>query len=202
MVDMGSVCGRYHKPAVVVCCCTSVQQCSVGLGGPDELVIATSYTNTSAMHCHHQQAKTLSLLSKRMSIPEQDQLAENTTTNHLSSSSSYINHYRRTSEDDHIQQCEQVGQDELVIAAAAVSSDNCYSQDYAHTIVCRYCREEVNSCYYEEHLVSCLATYQCVQGDCLDKIVQVVGRQVRSSSDNSFVVNCIAVQEMYEVYIK
>ena len=50
MVNMGSVCGRYYKPVVVVCC-TSVQ-CSVGLGGPDELVIATSYTNISAVHCY------------------------------------------------------------------------------------------------------------------------------------------------------
>ena len=33
-------------------CCTNVQQCSVGLdkqAGPDELVIVTSYTNTSTM---------------------------------------------------------------------------------------------------------------------------------------------------------
>jgi len=52
MVDMGSVCGRYYKPVVVACCCTSVQQCSVGLdeqAGPDELVIAT---NTSAVQSH------------------------------------------------------------------------------------------------------------------------------------------------------
>ena len=56
MVDMGSVCGRYYKPVVAVCC-TSAQQCSVGLdeqAGPDELVIVTSYANTSAMRCYQQ----------------------------------------------------------------------------------------------------------------------------------------------------
>jgi len=83
----------------------------------------------------------------------------------------------------------QVGQDELVLAA---SSHNWYSHDYIHTTVCRYCREEANGCFYENHLVNYLESNKCGQGNCLivDKMVQVT-----SSSDNGFIVNCVAVQE-------
>ena len=118
------------------------------------------------------------------------------TTKDQPSSNSDINNKETGKDDldDHIQQCKQVGQDELVIAA---SSYYWYSHDYIHTIVCRYCREEVNSCYYEDHLVSCLVSYKCGQGDCLvvDKMIQVIGRQVTSKDD--FVVNCVAVQETF-----
>ena len=55
MVDMTSLYGRYYKPVVMVCCCTGVQQCAVGLDEqvePDELVIATSFAITSVVRYH------------------------------------------------------------------------------------------------------------------------------------------------------
>jgi len=54
MVDMGSVCRRYYKPAVMVCCCTGIQQCLDEQVKPDELVMATSFAIASAVHYHHQ----------------------------------------------------------------------------------------------------------------------------------------------------
>ena len=194
MVNMCSVCGRYYKP--VACCCTGVQQCPVGL---DEEVEPDKLASYASVHCHHQLASTYSsLLVKNISKPEKNQLDLHggSTKRDQPSSSSDINNKETVKDDlgDHIQQCRQVGQDELVIAA---SSYNWYSHDYIHTIVCRYCREEVNSCYYEDHLVSCLVSYKYGQGDCLvvDKMVQVTERQVTSKDD--FVVNCVAVQETY-----
>jgi len=54
MVDRGSVCGRYYKPVVMVCCCTGTQQCLDERVKPDELVIATSFAITSAVRYHDQ----------------------------------------------------------------------------------------------------------------------------------------------------
>jgi len=187
MVDIGSVCGRYYKPVVMICCCTAVQQCPVGQEEQDELVIATSYAITLAVHCHQRLGNILDI-----SKPKQNQFSfpGSSTKRDQQSSGSDISS-KETGKDDHIQQCKQVGQDELVIAA---SSYSWYNHDYIHTIVCRYCREEVNSCYYKDHLVNCLESNKCGQGECLvvDKMVQVT-----SSSDNGFVVNCVAVQESF-----
>ena len=189
--------------------CTCIQECPAGhdkQAGWEELVIPNSYPNIQ----HHQGTrcsmdKTVSKLLK-----------DDSTKREQPSSSSDINNKESDKDDldDHIQQCKQVGQDELVIAA---SSYNWYSHDYIHTIVCRYCREEVNSCYYEDHLVSCLESYKRGQGDCLvvDKMVQVTGRQVTGrqvtgrqvtgrqvtgrqvTSKDDLVVNYVAVQETF-----
>jgi len=180
-----------------------IQQCTIEEDGQDELVMATKTLKILNDYCPTE-IVTSKPLKDKPSPPE-----SSTINRYRPSSSSSISHYIRTSEDDHIQQCKQVGQDELVVAAAAASSDNCYSQDYTHTIVCRYCREEVNSCYYEEHLVSCLESYQCAQGDCLDKMVQAVNNKhsqttrghispdTRDNGISEFVVNCTATEESF-----
>jgi len=152
--------------------------------GRDELVIPNSYPNIQR---HHKtQCSTNKTVSKLL-------IGSDSKRDQPSSTSGASN--RETGKDDlddHIQQRKQVGQDELVIAA---SSYNWYSHNHIHTIVCRYCREEVISCYYEDHLVNCLESNKCGQGHCLvvDKMVQVTGRLMTLSSDISFVMNCVAV---------
>ena len=197
MVDMGSVYGRYYKPVVMLCCSTGVQQCPVGPDEQGEPVTATSCTITLAVHCQCLLANSCFDISKlepnQFGFPggSKDQTSSTSDTNNRETSKHDL--------DDHIQQCKQVGRDELVIAA---SSYNWYSHNHIHTIVCRYCREEVNSCYYEDHLVNCLEGNKCGQGHCLvvDKMVQVTGRLVKSNSDKFFVVNCVAAQETQYIH--
>ena len=47
--------------------------------------------------------------------------------------------------------------------------------------------------------MNCLEGNKCGKGHCLvvDRMIQVVGRQVMTNSDKSFVVNCVAAQETY-----
>jgi len=61
MVDKAGVCRRYYKPVVMVCGCTGVQPCAIGLDEqvePDELVIATSFAITSVVRYHDRIAHT------------------------------------------------------------------------------------------------------------------------------------------------
>jgi len=166
--------------------CTCIQECIVGQVGWDELVIPTNYPTIQYRHrtpCSMN--KTASKLLIGSSQRDQPSSISDTSNNEID----------KDNLDDHTQQCKQVGQGELVIAA---SSYNWYSHNHIHTIVCRYCREEVNSCYYEDHLVNCLESNKYGQGHCLvvDKMVQVARRQV-TSKDNGFAVNCVAVQETF-----
>ena len=170
--------------------CTCIQEYTAGQDkqvGWGELVIPTSYPNIQRHH--KMQCSTNKAVSKLLigSDSKRDQTSSTSDTSNRETSKDDL--------DDHIQQCKQVGWDELVIAA---SSYNSYTHDHIHTIVCRYCREEVNSCYYEDHLVNCLERNKCGQGHCLvvDKMVRVAGRQV-TSKDNGFTVNCVAVQETF-----
>ena len=161
MIDMCSVCARYYKPVVVACC----QQFPI-----------THYCMDKSVSQLHNNIQDVFSLSDSKSKERLSYIEAIASIGQTVSGICCI-------EKCPIGQAEQVGRDELVIAA---SSYNWYSHDYIHTIVCRYCREEMNSCYYEDHLVSCLESYKCGLGDCVvvDKMVQVTGRQVTGRQVN------------------
>ena len=187
--------------------CTCVQQCPDGLDKQDELVILTSHSKTSKIHDHLRTHCSMERTASKSLHDEQNKLSlkeSSTAKRDQPSFSSNINDKESGKDDlnDHTQQCKQVGQDELVIVA---SRYNWHSHDYIHTIVCRYCREEVNSCYYEDHLVSCLESYKCGQGDCLvnnrdsQKTRGCILPELVTTKHGhcEFVVNCTATEESY-----
>jgi len=183
--------------------CAGIQQCSDEPYKEDELVIATSHPKTSAMHdqgaCY-----SMERTASKSFQDEQSKLnlTESNTVKRDQPSPTSDTSNKETGNNDHIQQCKQVGRDELVIAA---SSYTWYSHDHIHTIACRYCREEVNSCYYGDHLVNCLESNKCRQGHCslnnrhnkttrgyiLPDIVAT------KHGVHEFVVNCTAMEESF-----
>ena len=111
------------------------------------------------------------------------------------------NSYNSLADDDDDQltlytcrQCCTVGQDELVIP----KHRNCsLSSDSNHTIVCRYCREEVKYCYYNDHLARCsehCEHYRCGIGN-TRRHYNHDHRSCSLEEISSSVANCTAVQE-------
>ena len=92
-------------------------------------------------------------------------------------------------------QCCTVGHDELVIPKLhnwSLSSNN------EHTTVCRYCREEVNSSYYDHHLVTYWRKHQFKdrqQGLCYQQGKKYCPGETRQFMDYNFSVNCTPVEE-------
>ena len=98
-------------------------------------------------------------------------------------------------------QCCTLGSDEMVVPKFhnwPLSTDN------SHTTVCRYCREEVKNCYYDQHLVKCVEHWKEEHG-CALKRTQTYSHdqankhysseETRHINDYNFTVNCTAIQE-------
>jgi len=104
-------------------------------------------------------------------------------------------------------QCCTVEQGELVIAKQHNWSLSSHSD---HTIVCKYCREEVKKCYYDDHLVRCSeclmdCRFNC--GNCsisckkvkqhyrgCEAAIEYVSEEETQHIGYNFTVNCTAVE--------
>ena len=98
------------------------------------------------------------------------------------------------------EQCNTHGKHELVFPKSYSQS---LSTDNNHTTACRYCREEVKNCYYDQHLVRCSESLKNYRPSCEGYSLQWkaerecrTDRELKAMENNvhQFIVNCTAVQ--------
>ena len=180
MDNMFGQCNFYAKPVVVTNCHPHQQQCpfdSYSMNNDEDEVFDSKQEDVSDSEMKSDQ---LSLYSEWISDEE--------------TSSDYNDYNSYNSLDDDqlttlhtCRQCCTVGQDELVIPKHHNWS---LSSDSNQTIVCRYCREEVKNCYYNDHLVRCLAEWKKLH--CRSNQQR---QETREFTERDFSINCIAIQE-------
>ena len=115
--------------------------------------------------------------------------------------------YNSLDDQSAVDTCRTIGHDELVTPTHHKSLPS----DSEHATVCRYCREEVKNCYYDNHLVRCseyLLECKFGRGNVLIPCKKIrrqyqeceaaKGLNTEEETEHNvynFVINCIAVQE-------
>ena len=199
MDNMLGQCNLYAKPVVVTNCHPHQQQCpfdSYSMNNDEDEVFDSKQEDVSDSEMKSDQ---WSLYSEWISDEE--------------TGSDYNDYNSYNSLDDDqpttlhtCRQCCTVGQDELVIPKHHNWS---LSSDSNQTIVCRYCREEVKNCYYNDHLVRCPECFVDCKFGCRKTLISCkkigkhyqeceMARDVISETQqngNQFIINCVPIEE-------
>ena len=177
-VNMASVLGENHlcpKSVTMVNCHLHQQRCPINsyTMGVDK---ASKQENISISNMESHE---WSLYSEGLSYEETDNVYNDDSYNSLGDQQTF----------DTCRQCCTVGRDELVIPKFHNWS---LSRRSNHTVICRYCREEVKNCY-DHNLVRCVEHWRKGHShqECGNYGLEETGKLI----DCDFAVNCIPVEE-------